>query len=275
MRKRMLSVAVWGVAAVLASAPAGAQGPRSDAGGTLAGAGVQRPRPASSHARDVADGPPAFGVPVEVREIKGDGRAPQAVVVNTGSRDIHVFELAVYRPGLDGTWEFLGSSGQSGITGWHPGEERRTSAAGWRPDDGSVLVPTLAFFDDGTAVGKREAIEHARSGARESRAALEALVEAFDAFPDPVGGDQLQLLIDQIALAFARAPFTPDGRGRHQFLNTMNELKLLMSPSRPRGTSIEDGVSAARNRLAIALDVQRRLPVLLKDAPVKTSAAVP
>lgn len=86
------------------------------------------------------------------------------------SRDIHVFELAVYRPSRDGKWEFLGSSGQSGIAGWRPGEDRLTSASGWRPEDGSVLVPTLAFFDDGTAVGRAEAIEQARGGASPARA---------------------------------------------------------------------------------------------------------
>jgi hypothetical protein len=111
----------------------------------------------------VAAGPPAFGVPIEIREVKAEGRASRAVLVNVGGRDIHVFEVAVYRPGANGTWQFQGSEGQSGIVGWHPGEERTTGVSQWRPDDGSVIVPRFACFDDGTAVGRPESIEEARA----------------------------------------------------------------------------------------------------------------
>jgi hypothetical protein len=193
----------------------------------------------------VAAGPPAFG-----------------------GRDIHVFEVAVYRPGANGTWQFQGSEGQSGIVGWHPGEERTTGVSQWRPDDGSVIVPRFAFFDDGTAVGRPESIEEARATARSGRAALEALQQAFDTFPDPVGGDQLQALIDHVALTFARAPFVAAGRVDHQFFSAIVDLKRVGSASRPEGVSVEQGVAMARQRLADALAVERRLPVLLRD-PVR------
>ena len=222
-----------------------------------------------------ADAPPTFGVPIEVREIKGDARMPTAMLVNVGERAIHVFDLAVYRPGRDGRWELVGSSGTGSIAGWPPGEERRISAAGWRPDDGSVLVPLFAFFDDGAAVGRPESIEAARAAARGNRAALEAMHQVFDSYPDEVEREQLQMLIDEMALAFARAPFTPDPRGSQQFLNTINELKRLLSPSRPAGTTVEAGVAQARRRVAQALQVERRLPVLLKDRPPAISAGRP
>jgi hypothetical protein len=211
--------------------------------------------------------PPTFGVPIEIREIRNHAPAPTAVLVNAGTRDIHMFEVAVYRLGRDGAWQFEGSSGQGSIAPWRPGEERRTTASGWRPDDGSVLVPLYAFFDDGTAVGKSETIEATRESARGSRLALDALLEAFDASPDPVGADQLPLLIERVALAFARTPFTSEGQGPHHFFAAINELKRLASPSRPAGLSVEDGVAQARTRVEQALLIQRRLPVLLKDPP--------
>lgn len=261
------------LAGAASSAPQAVATPRVTVG--ISGAGVQAQVSGATATLAVASGPPNFGVPVEVRAITDDTRQPQAVIVNVGSRDIHVVELAVYRPGRDGLWELVGSSGQFGIEGWGPGVERRSSAAGWRPDDGSVLVPTMAFFDDGTAVGRPETIEGARSESRSSLAALDALHQAFDAFPDPVGGDQVQALIDHIALAFARVPYTPEGRANHEFLRTIAELKRLTSSARPTGLSIEDGVAQARQRVANALDMQRRLPVLRKDSSPKTGTGVP
>ena len=187
-----------------------------------------------------------------------------AVLVNTGTRDIHMFGVAVYRPTRDGGWQMLGGSGQGSIAPWRPGEERRTTASGWRADDGSVLVPLYAFFDDGTAVGKPETIQEKRESARGHRLALEALQEAFDAFPDPVSADQLPLLIERVALAFARTPYTSEGQGPHAFVAAINELKRLASPARPAGVSVEDGVEQARTRVEQSLRVQRRLPMFPK-----------
>lgn len=213
--------------------------------------------------------PPTFGVPIEIREVRNQGPAPTAILVNAGTRDIHMFQVAVYKPGRDGSWEFVGSSGAGGIEPWRPGEERRASVSGWRPDNGTVIMPLFAFFDDGTAVGKPEPIEETRAATRSSRLAFEALHDAFEAFPDPVSAEQLPLLIERVALAFARAPFTTDGKGSHQFFSAINELKRLASPARPAGPSIEDGVAQARTRIEQALDVERRLPVLLKDPAVR------
>jgi hypothetical protein len=209
--------------------------------------------------------PPNFGVPIEIREVRIQAPATTAVLVNTGTRDIHLFQVAVYRPARDGSWEFVGSSGADANPPWQPGEERRASASGWRPDNGTVIVPLFAFFDDGTAVGKPEPIEETRATARSSRVALEALHDAFEAFPDPVSADQLPLLIERVALAFARAPFTAEGKGPHHFFSAITELKRLASPLRPAGMTIEDGVSQVRARFEQALAVERRLPVLLKD----------
>ncbi|BCS32987.1 hypothetical protein TBR22_A22120 [Luteitalea sp. TBR-22] len=214
-----------------------------------------------------AAAPPSFGVPIEIRAVTSQGPAPTAVLVNTATRDIHMFQIAVYRQGRDGSWEFAGSSGQGSVAPWRPGEERRTSVSGWRPDDGTVLVPLFAFFDDGTAVGKPETIEETRASARGFRVALDALKEAFDAFPDPVSADQLPLLIERVALAFARTPYSSQGQGPHHFFAAINELKRLGSPSRPAGLSIEDGVAQARTRLEQTRVVQYGLPLLPKDAP--------
>ena len=98
-------------------------------------------------------------------------------------------------------------------------------------------------------MGQPETIDAKRESARGYRVELEALQEAFDAYPDPVGADQLPLLIERVALAFARTPHTSEGRGPHEFFSAIIELKRLTSPARPGGMSIEEGVAQARTRV--------------------------
>jgi hypothetical protein len=174
-------------------------------------------------------------VPIDVRAIATTPAGVRATLVNTAPHVLTMVEAALMQP-RGGALEPTSVTSQAGLQ-WQPGQEVvllfPTQPA---PIDGQVVV-RAAIGADGQEYGDPDTLQRHRDsqqGRAAARADVRRLLEGQDV---PATAEDLQVLVDRVALGMARSSAAANHAGLLVYTNviaTMKRWQTLRLAGTPR-----------------------------------------
>ena len=202
-------------------------------------------------------------VPIEVRKVVATGAGVAGTLVNASSQRIVAYEVALLRWGDDGQRRVDAVMSGSGL-GWEPGVAAVVMLSSQPLAEDARVVPTAAIIADGSGFGDAAVVERFRREWRQRYDGLTGVLGMLDDALAPATEDDLAVLIDQVALAMARAPITRHGTGQLEpYMQTVAALKRLQGRGMVGTERFARELHGIRSRLQQELDERRRTPALL------------
>lgn len=253
MRERSVTVAagmVFGILALPGAVPA--QAPREG-------------RPASPGPCDFHIGQPfavPAGLPVEVRHVERTLGGLVARIINVSTQPIVAYEARVSTVCGDagGPRHLLAMSRASGLD-WRPGTEALVRfSADVIPEDASVDMMGVVLAS-GVGYGDPKVVNRFLEDARDHLDGRVGVLAVLEGAPVPATEDELQALIDQVALAMARVPISgPSTSVLSPYVETVAALKRLQGRGMASTERLDRELQAIRARWQRELHIAQSSP---------------
>lgn len=197
------------------------------------------------------------GVPVEVRHVSASAGTVVARIVNVAPQPIVAYEARLSNvcgdPGSPR--HFLAMASASALD-WRPGSEvlvRLPSDV--FPEDARVDIVAVVLAD-GSGYGDPALVNRFRKDARDHLDGRVGVLAILADAPVPATDDDLQALIDRVALAMARVPVSgPSTLVLSPYMETVAALKRLQGRGMPGTERLERELQAIRARWQRELEI--------------------
>ncbi len=201
-------------------------------------------------------------VPIEVRDVVATPAGVAATLVNLSRQRIIAFDAALVGTDDSGQDQGLSMTTSEGLD-WAPGATLVVTLAHRGPLDGIRVEARAAMLGDGSGAGDPDIVARFRRHWGQRGAGLAGALDVLAAAPMPATESDLQALIDQVAMAMARAP-VPRGPAAdltlQPYMRTVTLLKALQGREMVGTPTFEREMDRLRDTLKRELDALSSSP---------------